>query len=96
MDETNPECKQAAGVFTPVVDRNRCEGKEQCVKVCPYHVFSLLTVPRGERSGLTLRGKVKGYVHGWQQAYAIDSAACRACGLCVSACPEKAIALVRA
>ena len=95
MDEPNPQCKQAAGVFTPVVDRNRCEGKQECVEVCPYLVFSMMTVPREERSGLTLRGKIKGYVHKWQQAYAVNSAACHACGLCVSACPEKAITLVR-
>ena len=95
MDEPNTECKQAAGVFTPVVDRNRCEGKEECVKVCPYHVFGMLTVPSEERRGLTLRGKIKGYVHKWHQPYAVNSAACHACGLCVSACPEKAITLVR-
>jgi len=96
MDELKPECKQAAGAFAPVIDRNRCEGKEECVKVCPYQVFSMKTVPREERSTLTLRGKIKGYVHKWHQAYAVNSAACHACGLCVSACPEKAITLVRA
>jgi NAD-dependent dihydropyrimidine dehydrogenase PreA subunit len=95
MDEPNPDCMQAAGVFMPIVDRNRCEGKQECVKVCPYQVFSMMTVPPEERSGLTLRGKVKGYVHKWHQAYAVNSAACHACGLCVSACPEKAITLVR-
>ena len=95
MDEPDPECKQAAGVFTPVVDRNRCEGKQEGVKVCPYQVFSMLTVPHEERSGLTLRGKIRGYVHKWHQAYAVNSAACHACGLCVSACPEQAITLVR-
>jgi 4Fe-4S ferredoxin len=95
MDEPNPECKQAAGVFAPVIDRNRCEGKEQCVEVCPYHVFGMMTVTPEERRNLTLRGKIKGYVHRWHQAYAVNSAACHACGLCVSACPEKAITLVR-
>lgn len=95
MDEPDPECKQAAGVFTPIVDRNRCEGEQECVKVCPYHVFSMMTVPREERSALTLRGKIKGYVHNWHQAYTVNGAACHACGLCVSACPEKAITLVR-
>ncbi len=45
MDENQPDCKQAAGAFTPVVDRNRCEGKQECVKVCPYQVFGMLTVP---------------------------------------------------
>ena len=30
-----------------------------------------------------------------QTAYAVGADACRACGLCVVACPEDAIALVR-
>ena len=32
------ECKEA-GRLVPVIDRHRCEGKEDCVRVCPYHVF---------------------------------------------------------
>jgi NAD-dependent dihydropyrimidine dehydrogenase PreA subunit len=96
MDKQEPDCKQAAGVFKPVIDRNRCEGKEECVKVCPYQVFSMKTVAPEERRELSLRGRVKGYVHKWQQAYAVNGDACHACGLCVAACPEKAIALVRA
>jgi len=44
---------------------------------------------------LTLAGKVKGFVHRWHQAFATNAAACHACGLCVAACPEKAITLER-
>jgi 4Fe-4S ferredoxin len=35
------------------------------------------------------------FVHGGKQAYAVNADACRACGLCVTACPEKAITLAR-
>jgi NAD-dependent dihydropyrimidine dehydrogenase PreA subunit len=93
MDDQEAECKQEPGVFKPVIDRNRCEGKEACVAVCPYQVFSMGTVPKEQRRDLTLPGKLKGYVHNWHQAFASNAEACRACGLCVSACPEKAITL---
>ncbi|MFO0642600.1 MAG: 4Fe-4S binding protein [Polyangiaceae bacterium] len=45
---------------------------------------------------LSLLEKVKSVVHGRKTAYTPNAAACRACGLCVVACPEKAITLVRA
>ena len=89
------DCKQAPGTFRPVIDRNRCEGKQECVAVCPFDVFSMDTVPVDLRSALTLRGKLKGYAHRWRQAFATNADACHACGLCVDACPEKAIALIR-
>ena len=89
------DCKQAPGTFMPVIDRNRCEGKEDCVKVCPYDVFTIGKVQPEQRKGLSLRGKMKGYAHRWQQAFATNADACHACGLCVAACPVKAITLTR-
>jgi NAD-dependent dihydropyrimidine dehydrogenase PreA subunit len=95
MDEQETDCKQVPGVFRPVIDRNRCEGKKECVAVCPYHVFTMATVAPDLRRGLSLRGKLKGFAHRWQQAFASNAGACHACGLCVAACPEKAITLSR-
>jgi 4Fe-4S ferredoxin len=89
------DCKQEAGVFIPVIDINRCEGKADCVTVCPYNVFEMGILPIQDRRSLSLKGKLKGFVHGWKQAFAINAEACKACGLCVSVCPEKAIKLNR-
>ena len=45
---TSPaSCKQAPGAFVPVIDRNRCEGKADCVRVCPVGVFAVDFIPAG-------------------------------------------------
>jgi NAD-dependent dihydropyrimidine dehydrogenase PreA subunit len=95
LDIQKADCKQAPGVMRPVIDRNRCEGKKECVAACPYDVFSMATVEPALRRDLSLRGKLKGFAHRWQQAFATNADACHACGLCVAACPEKAITLIR-
>jgi NAD-dependent dihydropyrimidine dehydrogenase PreA subunit len=79
-----------------VIDRNACEGKAACVRVCPVSVFVVGTLPAEQRQGLTFRGRLKGVVHRWQQAIVANENACEACGRCVEACPEQAITLARA
>lgn len=96
MNQKPQSCADEAGKVVPRIDRNRCEGKAACVQVCPYAVFAVGTLPPAERKGLGLRGQLKGYAHRWQQALLVAPEACHACGLCVSACPEDAITLVRA
>jgi 4Fe-4S ferredoxin len=96
MSTAEPDCKHDAGKFIPVIDRNRCEGKEDCVVVCPYDVFTLGTLPSEQRKSLSFAGKLRGFAHRWQQAFATNADACHACGRCVAACPERAITLTRA
>jgi len=96
LQNPETECKQAPGIFRPVIDRNRCEGKADCVEVCPYEVFTVDTLPIDQRKGLSFLGRIKGRAHGWQQALTPNAEACHACGLCVKACPESAITLARA
>ena len=87
-------CAPEAGRVAPVIDRNRCEAKADCVRVCPYAVFEVRRLAAEERAGLSFVGRLKLLVHGGKQAFAVHADACHACGLCVKACPEKAIRLV--
>ena len=86
-------CDDAPGRLRPVIDRNRCEAKADCVRVCPYDVFAIRVLSPEERSGLSLVGRMKAFFHGNKQAFAVRADQCHACGLCVQACPEKAIKL---
>lgn len=86
-------CAPEAGRVLPVIDRNRCEAKEDCLEVCPYDVFEIHTLTPEERRQLSWVGWVKALAHRNRQAYAVRAADCRACGLCVKACPEGAIRL---
>lgn len=90
------QCQQPAGKFIPVINRNKCEGKAACVPVCPYGVLRVETLPAEDRRELSFIGKIKGYVHQWQQAMIVEPDLCRACNRCVQACPEQAIHLILA
>ncbi len=85
--------EQAEGLIEPIIDRNRCEAKGECVRVCPYDVFEIHALTAADRVGMSLLGRIKSLVHGNRQAFAVHAEHCRACGLCVQVCPEKAIKL---
>ncbi|HVN40649.1 MAG TPA: ferredoxin family protein [Myxococcota bacterium] len=91
--DATSECKGEPGRVAPVVDRNRCEAKEDCVRVCPYDVFEIRSLTREDRASLSLLGKLKAWAHGNRQAYVVRGADCHACQLCIDACPEKALTL---
>jgi 4Fe-4S ferredoxin len=93
-DRPGEECAAEAGSYRPVVDRNACEGKRDCVEVCPYDVFEVRQIEDEDFSSLSFLGKLKSRAHGRQTAYTPHADLCQACGLCVVACPEKAITLV--
>lgn len=93
--ETPLPCRQPPGVFVPVIDRNRCEGKGPCVDACPHAVLAMGVLSRPQRHQLSLVGRLKAFAHGGHQALVVDAERCRACGDCVRACPERAITLAR-
>jgi 4Fe-4S ferredoxin len=87
------DCKPTPGTHRPVVDRARCEGKKDCVEVCPYGVFEVRRIDEAEYRALPFLARLKLRLHGLQTSYTPGAADCHACGLCVTACPEKAIKL---
>ncbi|CAN5338008.1 hypothetical protein BH09MYX1_BH09MYX1_14580 [soil metagenome] len=86
-------CKKEPGALQPVVDRAKCEGKSDCVDVCPYDVFEVRRIDDPDFAKLGLLGKLKSIAHGRKTAYTPNADACRGCGHCVTACPEEAIKL---
>ena len=89
------ECRADAGTFAPKVDRSRCEGKADCVDVCPCDVFEIRRMDDADFAQLGVVAKLKSIAHGRRTAYAPNWSDCQACGKCVDACPEKAIKLAR-
>jgi 4Fe-4S ferredoxin len=87
-------CDKQAGRMVPVINRNRCEARADCISICPYQVFEIRSLTGAEHKQLSLPGRLKLFAHGGKQAFALHAEACRACGLCVKGCPEKAITLV--
>lgn len=86
------ECRNTAA--RPVVDRARCEGKGDCVRVCPHGVFAVGRIDDADFAALGALAKLKSVVHGRKTALLPRLDACAACGACVTACPEKAIRLI--
>ena len=95
VDPTRPgeKCLAPAGRWVPVIDRSKCEGKKECVEVCPYSVFELGTLTDAEYDALGFLAQAKARRHDRKTARTPKADDCRACGLCVVACPEDAITL---
>ena len=88
-----PACRALPGAYAPIVDRRRCEGKSECVAVCPYDVFEVGPIATDDYRALPWLARLKVRAHGMKTAYTPRADQCRACGLCVAACPESAIRL---
>lgn len=91
--EPAAECLGEPGRVVPVIDRNRCEGKEDCARACPFDVFEMSTLSAADKAALSWGGRLKAWAHGNRQAFVAKPDACHACQLCVEACPENAIRL---
>ena len=87
------DCASAPDRYDIIVDRGKCEGKGDCVEVCPYSVFEVGRLTDAEFSALSLLGKVKSLAHRRKTARTPKLHACQACGMCIVACPEDALTL---
>ncbi|MGF6818420.1 NAD-dependent dihydropyrimidine dehydrogenase PreA subunit [Paraburkholderia atlantica] len=94
-EKSTDDCKQQPGAIAPVIDMKRCEGKGDCLEVCPENVFEIRRIDDVDYRGLDWMHRLKLSVHGMKVAYTPNAHACRSCGLCVAACPEGAIKLVK-
>lgn len=93
-DRPGKRCSARAATWAPLVDHGRCEAKSDCVAVCPHDVFEIRRIDDNDFRQLATLAKVRVLAHRRQTAYTPKADACRACGLCVVACPENAISLV--
>lgn len=91
----NNSCKEESGTVKPIVDYNKCEAKGPCIEVCPYDVFEMQKISDQEFTKLSMIGKLKTKLHGREKAVVVNPQLCHSCGLCVTACPEKAIKLMK-
>ena len=90
-----PQCPEESGVFKPLVDPGLCEGKAACAQVCPSNVFEVKRMTNADFASLTPFERIKSLAHGRKTAYPVRADQCQACGLCVTACPEGAIRMVK-
>ncbi len=96
MSDPPDACRPDSGELAPVIDLAKCEGKADCLRVCPYDVFEVRVATSAERRGIGLLAQLKSMAHGHRKAFVIHADQCHACALCVAACPETAIRLLKA
>ena len=61
-------CRRPAGATRPVIDGDRCEGKADCARVCPFDVFEIRKLTPEENRALPWMVRFKVAAHGGRQA----------------------------
>lgn len=81
------------GTTAPVIDRERCVGDAACIAVCPHQVLALRPVAAQDCDGLPASTRFLLSLSQGLQAAVAAPERCRACGLCLAVCSQRAIAL---
>lgn len=92
-DRPGVRCSAPPGAYQPVIDHARCEGKRDCIEVCPNDVCEVRRIDDDDFLALGRMSRMMVAAHRMVTAYTPNADQCRACGLCVLPCPEKAIRL---
>src|ERR1700747_3294717 len=95
MTRLPSQCEPEAGRLIPIIDRNRCDGKQDCVAVCPFDVFAIQRLTALDLAIFSVSPRKAHKLVGKWQAFTVRAEACHACNVCVVAGPEDAIRLVR-
>ena len=95
MTRLPSQCEPEAGRLIPIIDRNRCDGQQDCVAVCPFDVFAMQRLTALDLAMFSVPPRKAHKLVGKWQAFTVRSEACHACNLCVVACPENALRLIR-
>ena len=81
--------------YLPVTDLNKCEGKGVCAHVCLMNVLKVKPISPEQYASLPFCGKLKTVFNGGRKVQVVNPAKCIGCGLCVSACSQQAIQLIK-
>jgi len=89
-------CDETPRRLIPVVSLTRCETKGPCLEVCPYSVFEIRSLTQKDWDTIPSKfSRLKVWLGGSRASFVARPDDCHACGLCVQACPEKAITLTK-
>lgn len=81
--------------LAPVTTMNNERGLARARPLRQVDVLIVRKLTDAQKDTLSLPGRVKLWAHGGRQAHAEFADRCHGCGLCVTACPQKAISLKR-
>ena len=80
-DRPGERCAAPAATYAPVIDHARCEGKRDCIDVCPNDVFEVRRIDEADYDALGRMARLKVRTHGMLSAYTpnADNAAPAGC-----------------
>lgn len=66
-----------SGHYRHVLEQTDTPLKGRCAEARPVDVFQMGVMTPAQRASLNIKGKIKGFVHGWKQIQVVKPEACR-------------------